>query len=119
MVERIRQLCVDRGISLKRLELEAGIGNGVIARWESSSPRADKLLAVAKVLNVSAEYLLTGNENQPTEFGGLSVAETSSMRLSEHEKQVIIAYRSHPDMQEAVDRLLQLPAEGEAKARNA
>lgn len=72
MVERIRQLCADRGITLKRLELEAGIGNGVIARWETSSPRADKLLAVAKVLNVSAEYLLTGNEKQPTDTGGLS-----------------------------------------------
>lgn len=37
--------------------------------------------------------------------------------LSEHEKQLVIAYRQHPDMQNAVDTLLNVPAAQSAKEK--
>jgi DNA-binding Xre family transcriptional regulator len=37
-------------------------------------------------------------------------AKSPQLHLSAHEKDVIIAYRQHPDMQNAVDTLLNVPA---------
>ena len=52
MVDRIKQLCKERKTNLKQLEIAAGIGNGVIARWDTSSPMVSKLLRVCSVLEV-------------------------------------------------------------------
>lgn len=54
----IKTLCDQQGISIRSLEKQAGLGNGVIRRWEKSSPTVDKLQAVAKVLKVKIEKLI-------------------------------------------------------------
>lgn len=58
LVENIRALCVERGISIMALERGAGLGNGVISRWNESSPRLESVLAVAGFLGVSVDCLL-------------------------------------------------------------
>lgn len=59
ILENIKALCEKKNISIAKLERETGIGNGVIGRWGISSPRADKLKAVADYLGVSVDFLLT------------------------------------------------------------
>lgn len=54
---RIKKICEEKGISIRSLEQEAGLGNGVIAAWDESSPRLSSVIAVAKVLGVSIEAL--------------------------------------------------------------
>jgi transcriptional regulator with XRE-family HTH domain len=61
VLERIKALCVERGISIAELERATGIGNGTIARWGQSSPRVDKLLAVADYFGCPVGYLLGEN----------------------------------------------------------
>lgn len=56
--DTIKTLCEERGLSIRQLELKAGIGNGVIAGWKASSPRVDKLQRVADALEVPVEQLL-------------------------------------------------------------
>lgn len=58
MVEKIKDLCRERGISLWMLERELGIGNGVIARWKKSSPRIDSVKLVADYFGVTVDELL-------------------------------------------------------------
>lgn len=62
MYERIMQLCEERGISRRALEIGAGIGNGTISHWKDHEPYASKLYAVAQFFDVTMEYLLVGKD---------------------------------------------------------
>ena len=63
MLERIRTLAKEKGLTIAAIEKEAGIGNGVIARWDIHSPRVGQLCAVANVLGVSLDYLVNGEKS--------------------------------------------------------
>ena len=65
MLERIKDLCCERGITISQLERETGIGNGTISRWGESSPRVDKAKAVADYFGVTVDDLLRA-EPEPT-----------------------------------------------------
>lgn len=58
LLENIRTLCKERGLSISTLEKAAKLGNGTISRWGESSPRVDNLLSVARCLGVTLEDLL-------------------------------------------------------------
>jgi transcriptional regulator with XRE-family HTH domain len=58
VVERIKELCRERKITVAELERSAGIGNGVIRRWDDRAPASDKLADVATYFSVSTDYLL-------------------------------------------------------------
>lgn len=58
LVDRIRGLANDKGMSLPQLEIALGLGNGTISRWRNSSPNTDKLQKVADYFSVSMDYLL-------------------------------------------------------------
>lgn len=58
ILDKIRALCKERGITLAELERNAGLGNGVIARWGETNPRVDKLKAVADFFGVTVDELL-------------------------------------------------------------
>lgn len=61
--ERIQILAKERGTSLPLLENKLGFGAGTISKWDKSDPSSNKLSAVAKELNVSIDYLMSGKEN--------------------------------------------------------
>ena len=63
---RIKEKANEKGISIKALEREAGLGNGVIKRWNETSPQCNKLELVANYLQVSIEWLITGKN--PSNF---------------------------------------------------
>lgn len=61
-VERIRELCSQWNTNFAEIERKLGIGNGIIARWKKSKPRADTLKKVADYFNVTVEYLTEGKK---------------------------------------------------------
>ena len=58
-VDNIRMACALNNTTLAELERALGIGNGVIARWETSkkSPPYDRLSAIADYLGTTVEAL--------------------------------------------------------------
>lgn len=58
IVENIARLCKERGISFAKLERELGMGNGVIAKWNTSSPVVCNIKAVADYFGVTVDELL-------------------------------------------------------------
>ena len=60
--QRIIEKCKEKGLSIRALEIKAGISNGAIKKWETQIPGCDKALNVANALNVSIEWLITGKE---------------------------------------------------------
>jgi transcriptional regulator with XRE-family HTH domain len=62
IVERIKLKCKEKNTSMSALEKQIGIGNGNIRRWDDKIPGCDKIIAVANMLEVSIDWLLTGKE---------------------------------------------------------
>ena len=60
MVERIKELCKERGTCLRQLEIETGLANGSVARWDNSSPSAEKVRRVAEFFGVTCDYIIRG-----------------------------------------------------------
>lgn len=100
-VENIRAACAKRNTTLKQLEKDLGIGNGVIARWAKikGTPPYGKILEIAEHLGVPVSEL-TGEEEQkekPTPEGELSAEERKFFewyrtQATERDKAIIRAF---------------------------
>ncbi|KAF0426557.1 transcriptional regulator [Pediococcus acidilactici] len=64
LVDRIKLTAkLKKNWNLKTTAQHAGIGVNSIYRWQTQAPRADKLLQVAEVLDVSLDYLMGRSED--------------------------------------------------------
>lgn len=57
--DKIKELCRERGTTVAAVERQAELSNGAIRKWNKSSPSLDNLQAVAKVLEVRVEKLIS------------------------------------------------------------
>lgn len=64
MYERLKRICNEKNITITRLCLEATGNKGNLSTWKNNDGhmRSDYLLNCAKILGVSADYLLTGEK---------------------------------------------------------
>lgn len=56
--DKIKEICKTKGFSVMSVEKKAGLSNGSIRKWNTSSPTVDSLKAVANVLGVRVEELI-------------------------------------------------------------
>ena len=63
LLVRIKQLSKEKKQSVAEIEKALNMGNGTIRRWDIHAPSVDKVIAVAQLLDVSVEYLLTGKSS--------------------------------------------------------
>ena len=95
IVDRIRTLCEEKGITINKLEKEVGIGRGNIARWDKHRPNIVNVQKVADYFGVTTDYILTGNENKPTENGELTETQREAMdlimKMSDEQLKVFVA----------------------------
>ena len=64
-VERVKAICKERKIPISKIEKDLGFSNGYIGQLRKGSFPADRLALIAEYLDVSTDYLLTGNEKTP------------------------------------------------------
>ena len=64
MVENIKSLCIQKGISIPKLEIELGFGRGAIYNWDKNSPSIDKVQKVAEYFSVTTDELLQGEKEK-------------------------------------------------------
>lgn len=64
LLEGIKRRCAANGMTIAELERKAGIGNGIIRRWDEMNPRLENLKAVAKALDVTVDELLREEEEK-------------------------------------------------------
>lgn len=67
LYENVKQAAKEKGYSINKLEQELGFARSYIGKFKSITPSADKIQKIAEFLNVSSEYLMTGNESATTE----------------------------------------------------
>lgn len=61
VIDRIRSLCKQEGISIPKLEKELGFSNGSLAKAKTIP--STRILAIAERFGVTSEYLLTGKKD--------------------------------------------------------
>lgn len=99
--ELIHNRRIELGLTLEEVGDAVGVSKSTVKKWEDgfiSNMRRDKIAALAKVLRINPVSLINGELvllNQSNDF-----------YLTDHEKEVIIAYRQQPSLQIAVDRTL-------------
>lgn len=101
MIDRIKKVKKSKNISNESLSELSGIPKGTLAKIlgsETKDPQVSNIVKIAQALEVTTDYIFFGKE-----------CPTISKFLSDHEKAVILSYRSKPEMQKAVDILLSVP----------
>lgn len=63
LLDRIKTLCKEKGVSQRKMEQEIGISNGASSKWETSSPSIDVIQKLSSYFNVSIDYLLGGERS--------------------------------------------------------
>lgn len=97
--ERIKKLAKQHGMTLAKLNEKAGLGTNSIYHWKTKKPSTDNLQKVAKVLNVSVDYLLGKDEHK--------IAEKRTADLTDDD--VIFTYQGKPlseEDKELIKRLM-------------
>ncbi len=104
-LENLSALMKERGINKSTLAKESGIPYTTIDGFYKKgcdNTKLSTLIRLSEYFGVSLDYLING--------------EVST--LTAHEKAVISAYRNSPDMQAAVDRLLNVEADAPTVAED-
>lgn len=91
---RIRKYREDRKLNQKQLAELIGVSNSRVSNWEQgiNRPDADILAEICKALQVSPSELLD--------------VHLTDEELTEQERKVLQAYRTKPELQQAVNILL-------------
>lgn len=56
--DKIKQLCKSKGVSVKKMLEDVGLGFNMISCMKTSMPKADNLAKIADYLDCSVDYLL-------------------------------------------------------------
>lgn len=67
LYEQIRDIAKTKGYSVNKLEQELGFARSSINKFNKNKPSIDKLQQIADFLDVSVDYLTTGDDNPQRE----------------------------------------------------
>lgn len=102
--ERIAIALMKTGMRQSELCRKTGIPKSAMSQYIKGTfePKQDRIYKIAEALGVSEAWLMGFDvEMKKPEFH-------TEFHISDHEKELIISYRAHPEMQAAVDTLLML-----------
>lgn len=116
LVVKIRNLCKEHGISMRRLERDNEFGNGLVSKWSHSSPSVAYLQRVANYFGVSLNYLIGEKEVEQTGskyvFPHNIVAEAREEYSVEDEKKRIKATHQKLDIGQMLKYLVKVTTDG-------
>ena len=109
LFERIESEIEKRGMNRSELSRISGIGESTIRNWKKTEPKARMLHEVAKALNLSMEYLLTGKE--------AGDGKKSGRNLSPGDRADIERFADvYPELSRAEKRMIMASLEAAAKS---
>ena len=111
--QAIKEVAKERGTATGEMLAELGLNKNTLSSMTSRGSwlQADSLGRIADYLNCSTDFLLgrTSAPEQPMQF------------QTTKEQQILAAYKAHPELQPAIDKLLGIEEEtetGRAAARS-
>ena len=100
--KRIKTIAEKQKIQIKAMLEEYGLGINTLSNMNSGRmPLSDTVAKIADYLGVSVDYLLGR-----TDFSEMVVSDDQLTVLTSVEAEIIKSYRSNPQLQEAVNRIL-------------
>lgn len=80
--DNFKKICDERGVKPTPIIKAAGLASSSIARWQGgAAPNGDSLIDLAKCLNCSIDYLLTGHEFSDSNAPTVSYKETRMLEM--------------------------------------
>lgn len=118
---RIKQARLECGMTLQDIADEIGVVKSTIQRYENGKIEKIKLPvieAIARTIHVNAAWILGKSKIKDTTHTleartDIERDKCVTVALVPHEVKVITSYRSQPDMQKSVDRILGIEEEPE------
>ena len=99
LLERIKELCKARGISVSTLEMRLNLPENTIYQWKKRIPKTDRLQLVADFFNTTMDYLLGNTDNKDKLYSNDDLKDMvdsamsfDGVPLSDHDKDVILSY---------------------------
>lgn len=111
--ERLKLLRQNYGLSQQKLADKIGtVSKSSINMYERGDrePSIETMEAFADFFNVDLAYLFGRSDipNSSAIVEAHNITKAPGIILTPHEEKLVLSYRSHPEMQDAVDRLLQI-----------
>lgn len=93
--DRVKKLAKKQGLSISKVEEQAGIGANSLYNWRTKVPSSENVVKVAKVLHTTTDYLLGLTDNTSILDEGLTgnqkrVAYSIDPDISDEEREAII-----------------------------
>ena len=92
--ENIKEICEEKGISINRLERELNFPRSSIAKYNASSPSADKIQKIADFLEVTTDKIIKGGK----EGSGINCSVNEFEAKTKEEKELLVLCRKTSDM---------------------
>lgn len=86
---RIKKACAFRGVQISDIYEQTGFGTKTMYNWVTSSPAADKLLKVAKILDTTMEFLMGETED----INAKIIAASGAASIADDELELLRIYR--------------------------
>ena len=108
--EKFVMLCNQRGLTPSAVCAELGFSSAIATKWKSgAAPRSTSVYRIAQYFGVQPDFLLS---KARISFASAETAtECEPKNYTNKEKAIIKAYRAQPELQPAVDRLLNISAD--------
>ena len=108
MSKRIKDLRLERGLTLEQVAQVVGVGKSTVRKWETgmiANMKRDKIASLAKALGTTPAYLMGWKEDPPTEKN----PPADKKDLSEGEKIMLDLFNQIPeDQQEMVLEMIRV-----------
>ena len=102
-MNRLAELRKEKNLSMKETAVRLHLPYTTYVSYEKGDrePNSEVLIKLADFYNTTVDFIL----------GVSKSTQNNDLKLSNHEKKLVISYREHPEMQLSVDRLLGIEEE--------
>lgn len=103
IISRIKDCAKKKGLTIGEVEKACNLGENSIYKWDRSSPSLDKVLRVANLIDVSIDYLATGENAPVSSLSDIDVKILNSLHMLDDKTQsdflgfIEIFRQAHPD----------------------
>ena len=103
--DRVKKMCKENGISQSKIEKECGLAKGYVSKMDSSSPSAENIGKIARILNSSTDYLILGEKTEARAASDAFLIESSDKVASYAEKLSKLSYEKQEQIMSLIDML--------------
>lgn len=103
IVSRISKCAKEKGLTIAEIERKCGFGTNTLYRWDQSSPALNKVVKVANLIDVSIDYLATGEDRPVSSLSELDQKILNSIHMLNDKTQndflgfIEIFRQAHPE----------------------